>query len=90
MKMSYKPTPIFMIVLVLIGGAVAITLWFFWAIQQAQADDMPIRAVTAAQHAGCANMPRGSQEMENGRKQCFSELYGQGRYRLTRELVGRN
>lgn len=66
----------------LLGGAALFT-WFLWAIEQASADDMPIRAVTAAMHAKCADLPRGSQEMEDRRYECFNRLYGYSRYRIT-------
>ena len=58
----------------LIGGTLLFA-WFLWAIEQARAEDIPVRAVTAAQHEVCANMPRGSQEMEEERYGCFKRLY---------------
>jgi hypothetical protein len=54
---------------------VALVTWFLWCIEQARADDIPVRAITAAQHQLCADMPRGNQEMENGRKECYEKLY---------------
>jgi hypothetical protein len=72
----------------LLLGGTAIFFWFLFAIEQARAE--PPRAISAEMHEACANMPRGNQEMENGRKQCFSELYGQGRYKVGRRHVGDN
>ena len=66
----------------LIGGGM-LFLWFLWAIEQAQADEVPVRAVTAAQHDRCMNLPRGSQEMEEERYGCFKKLYRQGRWSRT-------
>jgi len=79
MKISFRPTPHFTVALTIIITLVAVVTWIFWCIEQARADDIPIRAITAAQHQVCANMPRGNQEMENGRKQCFEQLY-EGRW----------
>ena len=66
----------------LLGGG-ALFFWFLWAIEQARAEDIPVRALTAAQHQVCADMPRGSQEMEDGRRQCFERLY-RGRVKINR------
>jgi hypothetical protein len=68
----------------LLLGGTAIFFWFLFAIDQARAEEVPIRAVTAAQHEACAMMPRGSQEMENGRIKCFNKLYAQGRFKISR------
>lgn len=38
-------------------------------------DRVQVRAITAAEHGLCAAMPRGSQEMEEERHDCFKELY---------------
>lgn len=73
----------------LIGGGL-LFLWFLFVIEQAAANTAPIRAVTAAEHDACAAMPHGSQEMEDGRRKCFSKLYAQGVFSIDRELVGRH
>ena len=48
---------------VLIGGTL-IFLWILWAIEQARANQVVVRAITPAEHCACAAMPRGNQEME--------------------------
>lgn len=68
---------------VIIIAVLATVVWFVWAVEQAYADDIPVRAITAAQHSSCADMPRGSQEMEEERHECFRKLYGQGRWKRT-------
>jgi nitrogen fixation-related uncharacterized protein len=75
MKMGYKPTPAFTIAVTIIASLVAVTWWFFWAIDQAQANDINLRALSAAQHNRCAAMPRGNQVTENARRACFDNLY---------------
>jgi len=81
---SYRPTPQFVAVITIIAALVCIVGWFFWAIEQARADQVPVRAVTAEMHEACASMPRGNQEMENGRIKCFKQLYGAGRVKINR------
>lgn len=71
----YKPTPTFVTALTIITGLVVVVVWIFWAIEQAQADDIEPRAISAAQHSRCADMPRGNQQMEMERQECFNELY---------------
>lgn len=65
----------------LIGGSL-LFFWFLFAIEQARAE--PPRAISAAQHQVCDDMPRGSQEMEDGRIKCFKDLYAQGRIKISR------
>lgn len=90
MKMSYRPTPHFVVAVGIIIAMVWLTLWFVFAIEQAQAGELPTRAVSAAQHQVCDDTPRGSQEMEDGRIKCFRKLYAQGRIKIDRGLVGIN
>lgn len=54
---------------------VLITAWFYWAIEKAYGDDIKPRAITAQMHQVCADMPRGNQEMEEERHECFKKLY---------------
>ena len=75
MKMLRRPSPHFIMVVTIILGLTAVVVWFLWAIEQSHAEDIPTRAITAAGHAGCADMPRGSQEMEESRHECFKQLY---------------
>lgn len=71
----YKPTPAFVAALTIITGLVVVVVWIFWAIEQAQADNIEPRAISAAEHRRCADMPRGNQQMEMERQECFNELY---------------
>ena len=73
-----------LIIIGLLIGGTALFAWFLFAIEAAHAEDMPIRAVTAMQHEACMNMPRGSQEMEDGRQQCFEQLYAHRRVKISR------
>lgn len=77
----YRPTPDFTITLTVLAALVTIVLWIFWAIEQAQTEDIPARALTAAQHNRCATMPRGNQVTENARRACFDNLYN-GRIKI--------
>ncbi len=63
----------------LIGGTL-IFFWFLWAIEQTR--DNYVRAVSQVQHEACAEMPRGSQEMEDRRYGCFKRLYTGSRIRF--------
>ena len=76
MRMLYRPSKEFVAALITIAVVVITTVWIWWAISQAKP---AVRAVSDASHQVCGNMPRGSQEMENGRKQCFEQLYAFGR-----------
>ena len=86
MKMSFSPH--FTVVLPIIIGLIAVVTWLGWVTSQAHAE--PPRAISAAMHDVCKDLPRGSPLVENGREQCFDKLYGQGRFRLDTELTGRN
>lgn len=63
----------------LLAGGSLLFFWFLWAIEQAHADNIVPRAISAAQHERCMSMPRGSQEMEENRHGCFKALY-EGRW----------
>lgn len=84
-KLSIFTAPGLIAVGLLIGGA-AIFFWFLWAIQQANAAEIPVRTISVEMHSSCADMPRGSQEMEDRRYGCFKELY-RAPYRISRRLV---
>ena len=71
----YKPTPPFIIAASILIGLLALTLWIMWATSQAYADTIEPRAISAADHRRCADMPRGNQQMEMERQECFNELY---------------
>lgn len=84
-KLSMFTAPGLIAIGLLIGGA-AIFFWFLWAIEQANAEEEPIRAISVEMHAVCADMPNGSQEMEDRKHDCFKELYI-APYSISRRLV---
>lgn len=71
----YKPTPPFVLAGCVLIGLALLLAWFMWAISQAHADTIEPRAISAADHRRCADMPRGNQQMEMERQECFNELY---------------
>ena len=69
--------PYVLTLLLILLGVIGIAIWFIymaWA-STIDPDRVQVRAITAAEHAACADLPRGSQEMEERRHGCFKELY---------------
>lgn len=67
-------------VLTLLAILLAVLVLGAWIIYMAWASTVDperaqVRAITAAEHAACADLPRGSQEMEERRHDCFKTLY---------------
>lgn len=69
--------PYILTLLLILLGVIGIAIWFIymaWA-STIDPDRVQVRAISAAEHAACAAMPRGSQEMEDRRYDCFKTLY---------------
>ena len=71
-RRNFTAPGLFVIATLLLGVAL-----FFGLLKaiELNAASVRVRAITAAEHAQCADMPRGSQEMEDRRYDCFTELY---------------
>jgi hypothetical protein len=72
MKKSYIVTLLTILLTVL--GTAAWIIYMAWA-STVDPARVQVRAISAAEHAACAALPRGSQEMEERRHGCFKELY---------------
>jgi hypothetical protein len=69
--------PYLLTLLAILTGVIGLAAWFIfmaWA-STIDPDRAQVRAITTAQHNRCAAMPRGSQEMEDRRHDCFVQLY---------------
>ena len=60
------------------------TIWILLAVHNYRLENIQVRALTAEDHAGCADKPRGTQEMENERLKCFRTTYGNTPFRIDR------
>ena len=71
-RRNFTAPGLFVIATLLLGVAL-----FFGLLKaiELNAASVRVRAITAAEHAQCAEMPRGSQEMEEERHDCFKQLY---------------
>lgn len=69
--------PYLFTLIAILTGVLALAVWIVYVVWASTVDPqrMRIRAISAAEHAACADLPRGSQEMEDRRHDCFKELY---------------
>jgi uncharacterized membrane protein YccF (DUF307 family) len=67
--------PYLIVILSLAGIILALAIWLIYLIHASTINNVPVRAISAAEHAACATLPRGSQEMEDRRYDCFKTLY---------------
>lgn len=69
--------PYLFTLIAILTGVLALAVWIIYMAWASTVDPQMtrVRAISAAEHAACADLPRGSQEMEDRRHDCFKELY---------------
>lgn len=72
-----KDKPYLLTILTLFASVFALACWLIYMIYASTLgpERVQVRAISAAEHAACAALPRGSQEMEDRRYDCFKTLY---------------
>lgn len=72
-----RKDPVLLMIWSMIGGVLALAAWIIYMVWAStiNPERTQVRAISAAEHAACADLPRGSQEMEERRHDCFKELY---------------
>ncbi len=75
-------TPLGVITIGLLLGGAAIFLWFLFTLNEYHKTHQAHqpRAISAADHAACADMPRGDMPSEYRRQACFDSLYDDGAF----------